>query len=490
MKSFAQSLRAHLVEQTTEIVDVLVWAVGKVCQRTRALPSACSLQDCRRASFQTWNWVSVQRLSKSTLSEERTSKLNELGFDWDPHDTAWEEGMEHFQSFIEEYGHCDVPPQFKSLDGYKLGSAVRRWQFKEDMLRPEQKEYLNRLGFDWDPLRTQWENGFKHLREFVNENKHCRVPRPYKSPDGYRLGGWVGQQRHNSDTLPNERKERLDALGFDWDPFTAQWENGFKRLREFVKENKHCRVLHPYKSPDGHHLGAWVRKQRQKRDTLLPEQIKRLDTLGFDWEPHTNKWEEGFRSLQEFVTESKHCRVPATYKSPHGYRLGSWVSVQRLSKNALSAERILQLDALGFDWEPHTNNWEEGFRSLQEFVIENKHCRVPVLFKALDGYRLGQWVSNQRAAKDTLEHDRRQRLELLQGWSWDALAEKWDEGFSHLKQFSEREGHCRVPALYLTKEGYRLGGWVVKQRTSHQKMSPNRRQRLEALPGWVWKVRK
>ena len=66
----------------------------------------------------------------------------------------------------------------------------------------------------------------------------------------------------------------------------------------------------------------------------------------------------------------------------------------------------------------------------------------------------------------------------------------WEEGFSHLKQFSDRQKHCRVTMDYRTEDGYRLGQWVKVQRKTKDKMDLDRRQRLEALPGWIWKVEK
>src|ERR1019366_4163001 len=116
------------------------------------------------------------------------------------------------------------------------------------------------------------------------------------------------------------------------------------------------------------------------------------------------------------------------------------------------------------------------------------HCRVPNGYKTDYGYLLGSWVRNQRTTKDKMDPDRRQRLEAMPGWSWDALSDKWQEGFSHLKQFAEREGHWRVAAKYKTNDGYRLGQWVSNQRAARDKMNSGRRQHLEALPGWVWKV--
>ena len=44
---------------------------------------------------------------------------------------------------------------------------------------------------------------------------------------------------------------------------------------------------------------------------------------------------------------------------------------------------------------------------------------MPSGYKTDDGYRLGQWVAISEDTKDTMDPDRRQRLEALPGWSWD-----------------------------------------------------------------------
>ena len=143
-----------------------------------------------------------------------------------------------------------------------------------------------------------------------------------------------------------------------------------------------------------------------------------------------------------------------------------------------------RLEALpGWSW---SAQWEETFSYLKEFSDREGHCRVSANYKTDDGYRLGVWVSNQRVNKDTMETGRQQRLEALPGCSWDILSDQWEKGFCHLKLFSEREGHWRVPCNSKTDDGYLIGSWVVVQRLRKDTMDTDRRQRLEALSGWSW----
>tara|TARA_B110000971_G_C19571079_1_gene303079 strand:- start:235 stop:426 length:192 start_codon:yes stop_codon:yes gene_type:complete len=62
-------------------------------------------------------------------------------------------------------------------------------------------------------------------------------------------------------------------------------------------------------------------------------------------------------------------------------------------------------------------------------------------------------------------------------------------GFGQLSAFAQKEGHCRVPYNYKTEDGFNLGGWGTSQRKNKDSMTPERKSRLEALPGWVWKLR-
>jgi Helicase associated domain len=190
---------------------------------------------------------------------------------------------------------------------------------------------------------------------------HCRVPQRHEE-NGFRLGSWVSHQRSKGDTMPVERRQQLDELGFVWDAREATWEDGFICLKAYKEREGHCRVPDRHLE-NGFRLGQWVGAQRIHRDDLSDEHRQRLNELGFVWEPHKTDWEEGFRHLVIYKEREGHCRVPDRHMED-GFRLGQWVSHQRSKGDRMPVERRRQLDELGFVWNVLDKNWEEGFRHL------------------------------------------------------------------------------------------------------------------------------
>src|SRR6516162_1545883 len=198
-------------------------------------------------------WVNNQRQRKQTLSEARRQQLDELGFDWDPLETDWEEGFRYLTIYKEREGHCRVPSTHKE-NGFHLGQWVRWQRGNADTLSAPRRQQLDELGFVWDPLETDWAEGFRYLTIYKEREGHCRVPRSHKEND-FRLGQWVNAQRHKALSAP--RRQQLDELGFDWDPLETDWAEGFRYLTIYKEREGHCRVPRSHKE-NGFQLGSWV----------------------------------------------------------------------------------------------------------------------------------------------------------------------------------------------------------------------------------------
>jgi hypothetical protein len=96
-------------------------------------------------------WVTNQRYDlKSLTRSQRKLKLDSLDFDWDPKATEWDRRFAELQEFQKRFGHCNVSPT--SPDYADLGRWVSYLR-SQAVLRPEQKDRLNRLGFEWHPGR-------------------------------------------------------------------------------------------------------------------------------------------------------------------------------------------------------------------------------------------------------------------------------------------------------------------------------------------------
>jgi hypothetical protein len=140
---------------------------------------------------------------------------------------------------------------------------------------------IREAGICLDAIKNSWEAGFAALTRFKAREGHCRVLSTHVE-DGFRLGGWVRYQRGNLDEIDKERRRRLEALGFVWDPHEAAWEHAFACLRAYKAREKHCRVPDRY-IENGFRLGQWVGVQRSGKQQMSAERKRRLDKIGFVW---------------------------------------------------------------------------------------------------------------------------------------------------------------------------------------------------------------
>jgi superfamily II DNA or RNA helicase len=135
------------------------------------------------------------------------------------------------------------------------------------------------------------------------------------------------------------------------------------------------------------------------------------------------------------------------------------------------------------------NAWEYGFGRLTAYVDRAGTAAVSAGLVEPEGYTLGRWATDQRAAfrAGRLAAERAARLEKLPSWSWGRGDAEWTQGWRALRRFVRRHGHARVPVVYWDAWGFWLSEWVDDARARQASVPPLRRAALEALPGWTWR---
>jgi superfamily II DNA or RNA helicase len=446
--------------------------------------------------FALGNWVGAQRAkySRSALRPDRARKLESLpGWSWRPQDDDWEKAFQRLARYVEREGDARVPSSSQAADGFQLGAWVKKQRSRRPTLPTERVQRLESLpGWSWDSLADRWEENYAALQDVVARQGHADSL--YKAVEGERaLGTWVNKQRklYASSALSEDRIGRLEAVpGWSWAPRADQWTDAFAYLESFVGREHHARVPVDHEE-NGFRLGQWVTVQRHSfsGSKLGEDRVQRLESLpGWSWDPQTDKWEDGYRRLRNYADHQGAAQL-ANDLVVDEYPLGAWAARQRsqYARAALDDDRVLRLEAIpGWTWDPRADQWEDGYARLEAFVAREGSARVPAK-RVEAGYRLGAWVTKQRANRSRLAADRIKRLETLPGWSWDPHGDRWNDAFAKLRSFISREGNADVPKEHVEGD-FLLGRWVAFQRHRYgqSKLAADRVRLLESIPEWTW----
>lgn len=276
--------------------------------------------------------------------------------------------------------------------------------------------------------------------------------------------------------------------------FDRRWEAALSALTEFTAREGHTLVP---RNASGFSidLGTWVAVQRvrHRRGQLTLERTARLEAVpGWTWDPLQDQWDAGLLAWTQFARREGRTRIPTDHVEA-GINISQWASLQRRLYRArkLHQERIVRLQSVpGWTWGPDEDLWEKAITALSKFAERNGHVRIPK-GHVEDGVDLGSWVRGQRMAyrRGALTDTQVSQLKGLPGWCWEPRATRWETCFNALRDFVEREGHARVPALHV-ENGIDLGSWVSYQRNHHRRniLPPDQTLKLQGLVGWSWDV--
>lgn len=204
----------------------------------------------------------------------------------------------------------------------------------------------------------------------------------------------------------------------------------------------------------------------------------------------TDRWLDGYAAAAAFQAQHGHLKVPDGYLTSDGLALSRWLHRQRLvyRNEQMAPDRITRLEALGIVWNPNPSAWFKALERARAFHAEHGHLNIPYHYISPDGYKLGDWLSKQRKARNRLSQAQRHALDNLD-ITWSPAADAWAAAMQRLHEFHAEHGHANVPHDHRCVDGFQLGAWLKQQRIRRRRgqLDDERAAAIEKL-GVSWEI--
>jgi len=299
---------------------------------------------------------------QSKMADHRRISLENLGFHTGMFDVvasgpagyeakrvSWYGRYQQLLQFKEEYGHCNVPTndeQHRTLSGWvqhQRAEKKKKASGKMSKLTEDRETKLEAAGFIWSIKEWNWRQRLEDLKRYKQHHGHCNVP----TKDG-ELGGWVMTQRltYSKSSLPKDRKESLDELGFIYDMHELCWEEKYNELRCQLLDQEGPSQRTLMTGP----LNSWITTQRAEKrykdlgleTHLADEREVKLEAIGFEWDANEEReknrqstWMNNFNRLKQQIEDTGSSKVLVD-EGGNGFRI--WVRDQRLYLKAFENE--------------------------------------------------------------------------------------------------------------------------------------------------------
>lgn len=346
----------------------------------------------------------------------------------------WEEWYALAKEYYLEHSNLLVPATYTAPTGEKLGqwiSTQRRYytgHAKRGSITPAQIAALEQIGMVWEPLLIQWESAYNDAKKFYLEHGSLLVPSDYRGDSGIKLNSWLQNQKgkyfgYGDGSLTQEQISRLEEIGMMWDYYNSNWDEMFNAAKTYYRQFGDLYIPERYIAPDGKKVGAWLERQRRKRETgkLSVDQIAKLDSLGMCWDPYQEQFNRAYAEAKLYYETVGDLEIPASFETESGFKIGLWVQNLRsdYKKGKLSDDVISKLESIGMQWTATDNAIQTSYAEQVLYFYLKKYFpdainRHSILGVELDIYipRLNVGVEYDGVYwhKDKYDKDNRKNL--------------------------------------------------------------------------------
>jgi len=396
--------------------------------------------------------------------------------------TSWDVMYDDLINFKSTHGHLEIPKRLDVENNLGYWVQTQRQMYKKGRLSKERIDKLNKIGFIWDTFEASWEEKFQELKNYIKQNNHMRFSKALVKESG--LPNWCFDQKkkHKKGTLSQEKYDKLNSIGFVWDP----WQTCYDELLQYKEENNDVNVPVNYRGENK--LGNWISSQRKaySKGKLSPKKVKLLEDIGFIFNIVDNYWDTMYLRLADFQKRHGNCDISKEFDK----ELYTWVRTQRpnLKNGKLSEEKIVRLKAIGFSSDVLVDKWNHMFSELEKYYKKYGNSKVPKTYA--DQNELGKWVLAQRRQfkEEKLSDERIKRLNTLD-FVWDPFENLWAIRYEELNEYFNVNGHSDAP-MKIKGKNFSLGSWAYNQRKDRLdgKLSFEKIEKLNNL-NFSWKIK-
>lgn len=444
-------------------------------------------------------WCAIQRLEsdKGHLPPRRKERLEAIdGWSWDPNEDMW---TKSFKNCVAWYSVNKEHPNMRSpvTAERKAGAFVnqQRFRYRTGKLPEERIQQLNSIsGWSWDGRLDAWNDKWREMADWITANQ--RWPTDTRDPAERRISKWLVKQRmgYHAKRLSQARIKALESVaGWTWDAMAQRWnDRASQAVRWYSQHREHPNKKSSFK--DERSLAAWIAGQRNKfrNGSLEREKIKTLESIdGWAWDAYEKSWADRYDQLVKWIESNGDEPDGSSMDSAEG-ELGSWVKSQRAAFNrgSMADHRVQSLQEIGgWSWNRKDDGWTIAYQQVATWYEDNNGAHPPFGSTDREKKRLYQWVQSRRVEyrSGQLADERIAALESIQGWSWEATHDAWQNGFALAKDWYAK--HSRHPSSRATeREEAKVRNWVHFQRRlkKNNEIPEERELALESIPGWSW----